>query len=311
MATLSAVARANLSGAINLLVGSSAYETPFAEDVIDRLGKSVEGSGFMSRGAVAEACKLNPISTLLKWVSFLDAQAGPTPASLPGFVVATSGDVVLLSSPASVAAVVNDLLFWNDPALSVATADLLTSVGGIVMLNTAPFLTSFRAAALGVIGGSLLYLGGPLEEIGLPSLTTAGTIEIAGADSLVEFSLPLITESTGGIFISAAGVLQQVSLPSFTGATTFGIGINDCPALSQIDLSAWTPPAGGEFAFTNDALSAATVELMLHRFVVAGTVGVVLDVSGGTSAGLASLSVQGQADYAAAIVATNSITINP
>jgi hypothetical protein len=44
---------------------SNAYETPFAEDVINRL--SPAAVGFMTSGAFSEAIRDRPVSTMLQW----------------------------------------------------------------------------------------------------------------------------------------------------------------------------------------------------------------------------------------------------
>jgi hypothetical protein len=59
------------------------------------------------------------------------------------------------------------------------------------------------------------------------------------------------------------------------------------------------------------ALNAASIENVLRRCVLAGVTTCTIDLSGGTNAGLASLSVQGQSDYAALVTAGNTMSINP
>jgi len=56
-----------LEDAAMLMLAGTAYETPFAEDVIQRLAPVAESSNFLTRGGFYEAAKLNPVSTMLKW----------------------------------------------------------------------------------------------------------------------------------------------------------------------------------------------------------------------------------------------------
>jgi hypothetical protein len=65
---LLAIDRARIQSALSLLLGSSAYETPFAEDVLLRLAPAAQSTGFLSQGAFLESAKKNPISTLLQWL---------------------------------------------------------------------------------------------------------------------------------------------------------------------------------------------------------------------------------------------------
>jgi hypothetical protein len=71
MASLTATEQAGLQSAIDLLVQGSAYETPLALDVIERLIPVVEslGAGFTNR-TLLEAARDTPVSALvaLVWV---------------------------------------------------------------------------------------------------------------------------------------------------------------------------------------------------------------------------------------------------
>ncbi len=65
--TLSAAEEAKLLDAINLMLTGTAYETPFAEDVIERLAPVAASTGFLTTGGFYEAIKDRPISTMLQW----------------------------------------------------------------------------------------------------------------------------------------------------------------------------------------------------------------------------------------------------
>lgn len=56
---------AAVGGALGLMYLSNAYETPFAEDAINRL--SPAAVGFMTSGAFSEAIRDRPVSTMLQW----------------------------------------------------------------------------------------------------------------------------------------------------------------------------------------------------------------------------------------------------
>jgi hypothetical protein len=66
-----------LEDAAMLMLAGQAYETPFAEDVIQRLAPVAESSNFLTRGGFYEAIKLNPVSTMLKWA----LQVGSDPST--------------------------------------------------------------------------------------------------------------------------------------------------------------------------------------------------------------------------------------
>lgn len=65
--SLSAKAKAAVESAILLMIEGTAYETPLAEDVIERLAIAAEDSGFATKGGFYESVKDAPVSTLLKW----------------------------------------------------------------------------------------------------------------------------------------------------------------------------------------------------------------------------------------------------
>lgn len=56
-----------LEDAAGLMLKGSAYESPFSEDVVQRLALVAESSNFLTRGGFYEAIRNNPVSTMLKW----------------------------------------------------------------------------------------------------------------------------------------------------------------------------------------------------------------------------------------------------
>lgn len=60
--------------AYNLMHVAQAYETPFAEDVIERLAPVAEATGFLTKGGFYEAIRDRPISTMLQWALLLGSR---------------------------------------------------------------------------------------------------------------------------------------------------------------------------------------------------------------------------------------------
>lgn len=71
---LTATENAQLFEAFNLLTVGTAYETPFADDVIERLAPAAESSGFLTKGGLYEAIRDRPVSTMLQWALFLGSK---------------------------------------------------------------------------------------------------------------------------------------------------------------------------------------------------------------------------------------------
>lgn len=70
---LSATVQSALQEAIDLMLKGQAYETPFSEDVIQRVARAANLSGFMTVGAFYEAARNEPFATLLKFVKYAGA----------------------------------------------------------------------------------------------------------------------------------------------------------------------------------------------------------------------------------------------
>lgn len=65
--TLTAAEEDQLFDAANLMLTGTAYETPFADDVIARLAPVAASTGFLTTGGFYEAIKDRPVSTMLQW----------------------------------------------------------------------------------------------------------------------------------------------------------------------------------------------------------------------------------------------------
>jgi len=69
---LTTTAISQIQSAVTLMETGSAYETPFAEDVIERVAPAAVSSGFLnSTGQFYEDIKNRPVSTCLKWALYL------------------------------------------------------------------------------------------------------------------------------------------------------------------------------------------------------------------------------------------------
>jgi hypothetical protein len=252
-----------LQNAIKLLTGGQAYETPLAADVIERLSLAARDSGFMTQGGFTEAAKLNPISTLLKWVEFSSAPPAPP---------VTAGDLTWGPAPKDTVLAFtgdNDAFFTalmtmlNGGAYTEFTFNNPVDVTTNVDFNTCAIPTLLDFAALETVGGNF-------NTIGCPALTT---LDVGALTTM------------GGNFDA-----------------------HNCLALTTVLCGSWVPTDGTIIRFDGCALTATSVELILRRCVLAGVTTCTIDLSGGTNAGTASLSAQGQADVA---TLAGQLTINP
>ena len=257
-----------LQNAIQLLTGAQAYETPLAEDVIERLAIAARDSGFMSQGGFTEAAKLNPISTLLKWVQFSAGSAPPVPP-------VTAGD-----------------LTWGP--------------GPVV---TVPFLAASNDALGNYISQTLLGLPTTsITEFTFRSLVSSpGLVSVSFCNTLTKLSFPELISVGDFVDVESNSNLTLLSLPKLVNSVN-GINTGNCPLLTSVDVSSLIPTDAGSLTFVACALDAASVELILRRCVLAGVTTCTISMAGGTNAGLASLSAQGQAD---AVTLGTQLIINP
>lgn len=152
-----------------------------------------------------------------------------------------------------------------------------------------------------------------IQSISCPNLVsidptgTDGTFDCSSCSALTTLSLPVLTTVGGQLLLYFCSSLTTLDLSALT---TIGgqLKSNNCTALTTVDVSSWVPTDGTTIDFNVCALNATSVELILRRCVLAGVTTCTINLSGGTNAGLASLSAQGQAD-AATLGA--QLTINP
>lgn len=130
------------------------------------------------------------------------------------------------------------------------------------------------------------------RSIGNPFTTTTVDITSTAVTTVTGLgSLPALDNylSSNCALLTTIDMSTLVSLHS-------GFLTQDCPALTSVLCGSWIPSGGIVYDFSGCALSITSVQLILRRMVLAGVTGAVIDLSGGTNAGKASLNAQGQAD---------------
>lgn len=161
---------------------------------------------------------------------------------------------------------------------------------------------------LNLQGGYFSVFANPsLTLLDVPKLSVvSGLVQVDQNPVLANVSFPLLATVLDRVLVTGSGIVT-LDLPvlQFVGQNVTII-LN--PLLTSINLPNWVPVNGTTNDFSGDALSAISVELILRRLVLAGVTTCTINLSGGTNAGLASLSAQGQAD-AATLGA--QLTINP
>ena len=126
-------------------------------------------------------------------------------------------------------------------------------------------------------------------------------------------SLPLLASVTDYFNCNRNAVLTTLSLPLLASVGDYFYCYANT-GLTTVDVSSWLPTDGTIIFFNGNALNATSVELILRRCVLAGVTTCGIDLSGGTNAGLVSLSPQGVADAATLGIVPApgaQLTINP
>jgi hypothetical protein len=170
-----------------------------------------------------------------------------------------------------------------------------------------PNLTTVDPANAHYIGINISY-NDSLTSISLPNLTTIpASLNLQANPALT--SLDLTSLTTAGPLTFSGTNLTALALPALV--TCGNIYADFITALADVLLPVWIPTGGNNVSFRYCALTAASVEIILRQCALAGVMSMTIQLDGGDNAGLASLSPQGQADYAALIAAPNYIDINP
>jgi len=196
---------------------------------------------------------------------------------------------------------------------------------------SAPNLVSVDPTDIQSGSSYFIFAGNSLETVSFPALTTTGsdvTVNILNSPSLTTISMPALTNV--GIFGGSGNdALTSLNLPSLQSAVDFSFTtcaslatvslanlatvagsflLFDCPLLTSVSVPSWVPTDGTNINFSNNGLNATSVELILRRCVLSGVGVCVINLSGGTNAGTASLNAQGQADV---VTLGGQLTINP
>lgn len=286
----------DLSDAVCVECGPLTPEPPIPPDPpvdpTSEVSRSIDGAAFTVVEVPGES-SLNP--TLLLGV---DSTIGSIKLNWDLSYIDTSGGMgigaewcykVQGTEPAgnfsNVACAVNAMTFLGVGAVSypewqIAFGDLVSDDGTLV---TSLDFSGLRA----VIGGTL-------------ALDATFTLTSIDLSSLI---------SVSGNFQLSATTLTTLSLPAFT--TLGGDLFCDNTTLVSVSIPVLVLLNGNTYAFDSSALDAASVEGILARGVASAVTSATIRLDGGTNAGLASLSAQGQADYAALVTAGNTMTSNP
>lgn len=123
-----------------------------------------------------------------------------------------------------------------------------------------------------------------LVSLDLPKLALVETnLSINGCTSLETINLTALEEANGLLIESS--IMTSLDLSALVTVGGSNIAISGNTALESIDLSSFVPTSGGEFYFAGNALTAASVNAILARFVAnAAFVSGQIDLSGGTNA---------------------------
>ena len=231
---------------------------------------------------------LNISSTLTNVILNWDALTGTDIIGLPGNSIKcykVRGTAPIVGNYSNTACAVRNMIFLGVGAVSYPTWQLAF---GDLQSDDITLVTSLDLSGLRAVIGGTLYLD---ASFALTSLDLTNLIAISG-----EFHLSLTTITT-------------LSLPNFT--TLGGDLFFDNTALVSLSMPMLTYLNGNTYAFDSSALDAASVEGILARAVVSGVTSATIQLDGGTNAPLSSLSAQGQIDYAALVLAGNTMSINP
>lgn len=178
--------------------------------------------------------------------------------------------------------------------LQVIVSDALTTLD-------APLLTN-------VLGDVIVEYNAALTTVNMPALVSvAGNLSLTGSTALITLSLDSLLTVTGQMLLNPMPALTTLSLPWLTTTGT-GLQIANAPSLVSLSLPSWIPTDGTGISFYDNAFDIPTIEAILAQCVAAAVTTCSIDLSGGTNAGLASLSPTAQAN-AAALGA--QLTINP
>lgn len=214
-----------------------------------------------------------------------------TTLSLPAL---TSVDSIQIESSAPI---------LSAPVLPTYPPTGITADASLLTLNL-PAVTDDGAGQLWVDLGTMSGLL-TLNLNSVTNTTAATNLELNNCPNLTSVNLDSMA-TVNGTFNTNSNSLTSLSLPSLVTVTADFLAFSSL--LISFSAPLWVPTDGTTIDFNNCALNIPSVELILRRCVVAGVLACTIDLSGGTNAGTASLSAQGQADVA---TLGAQVTMNP
>jgi hypothetical protein len=163
---------------------------------------------------------------------------------------------------------------------------------GFFTFGDLPGITSIEFDQVTSIAGFDIEDTTAITSLSWPNLVTVdptqpGYIYIQSNTALVSVSLPKLQTGSGTLQISGNSVLTSVDLSSLNNWTNgvSGLQMSDNPLLTTVLLTNWIPQNGASQLFTNNALDAATVNLILDRCVSnPAVVSGIVSTVGGTNA---------------------------
>jgi len=194
-------------------------------------------------------------------------------------------------------------------ALVTFVADSLETVGNYFSIDGSTLLVSVSCASLVSVADEFnLNSTDSLNSINFPVLASVGaSLIITGGATITTISFPGLASVGSQLDFESLTLCTTISLPSLVSVAA-EIFVSGNPALTSFSAPVWVPTNGTTMNFTDNALNATSVQLILRRCVLAGVTTCTIDLSGGTNAGTASLNAQGQADVA---TLGAQLTINP
>lgn len=193
--------------------------------------------------------------------------------------------------------------------LTAVLLPLLTTVGGAISLSSNTLLTVVNLPSL-VSCASIAVNFGVVETLSAPVMTSYPPSGIAADASLLTLNLPACVDDGAGQLNTDLSVMTGLVTLNLAAIVTItaNLTLSGSPNLASFTASAWVPTDGTTIDFNGCSLDIPSVENILRRCVLAGVTTCTIDLSGGTNAGTASLSAQGQADVA---TLGAQVTMNP
>lgn len=197
----------------------------------------------------------------------------------------------------------------NDPVLTSISFPVLTSIGEVLNLSGTAIINA-TFPLLTTVTNQINISGGVMEVLSLPVLSAYPVTGIVADASLLTLNIPAcVDDGAGQLNTDLALMTGLVTLNIASMVTiTANLTLSGSPSLASFTASAWVPTDGTTIDFNGCSLDIPSVELILRRCVLAGVATCTIDLSGGTNAGTASLSAQGQADVA---TLGAQVTMNP